>query len=366
MRINNKYIRLILPLLKSLSSLSIEQYNYFKRSKRQQIDKILNTYYEPVNKNDIAKHFGYEVTEKDEVIRYRLKQPYKRSLQEETDKGKAYKQNEEDLEQFGTLLYMLLMNFGVPLNVTKTTKSLLFHENFPYVHFGGLHLSFFSTQGNKSFEAEKVEEQLPPLYAVQPTEVNRNEVYYLKIDKKIIDGFNINQTDKFYMGMHGVDNSSLYFFPINSSSDNFTITTLDSELFQQGDDNIGDGSTYSLYAPNIYIWHEPIGISVGSNGTFRLKIPSPFLQLTPLEKTLIDNKTIPSITTPVFSLSYDMFGNLIFDRLLLLDESHHTNHPLPVIFCSELPDTIDNYDKLKIEDLRAYGSIREVLIDTEL
>jgi len=223
---------------------------------------------------------------------------------------------------------------------------------------------------SKDFISQK--DNLPNIQATVrvPVTISNNDIYYLLIPSQIRDAFSLNSEIKSYfrLGFVGTSTKELVFFkkekttPKNRNSNDIKI--LNNSLLDDFPTET-EGAIQSVSFSELNMWYEDIHYTE-KDGRCYLQVPQPFIELTKYDLALLSKeakeKSLPEV--PAYSLSYDMFGNLLYSRIFYTDKIIHDNQPFNIAAQSDL----SNQDDATVNNLRSqkeYKQIKDDLLGVE-
>jgi hypothetical protein len=366
MNFNDEFMKLHIPLLTYLSKLSPEEYNSMAEAFDIASLNEFENFFEP-------RYFNYEKfypnldkeNKMDEPCYYRLKGMFTNGAYN-FDGAFEWK----NIQGFGSLLNLIMQNLGnAYLFEGYQLKSTLFSHRIKSVNMGNLIVYSERDKrrgGNKSMQKKTLEPYLPKgLTVIIPSlQDKKTNSKYLRIPSQIVRAFNISKDDKYYLGLTGTNTDSLYLFPKKNAKGSVFCRTLDTSHFSDIEHNT-NFCIANLTIADLFIWHKEIEIYYNKNNfTYDLKIPKPFLEKTYAESLFRETPSALDASS-VFILRFDMLGNLVFHRVLIIDQAHHKNADMQAVLVADLPDEVDDLSSIATDNLSFYSVINDLIDEQE-
>ena len=242
----------------------------------------------------------------------------------------------------------------------RLTRSAFYEWKLPSIEFGMMCPFTDKKHRGRQLTRNKIKNFIPD-YAVIPAKRDNHGSRKLLIPKQIQDifGFNNNPPECWLLGTYGVHTDVLFFFPCKHPGKNWDISI-----------NALDGLLYvneeiRCSAADIHIWYEPI-ITTNDRGQLYLIIPGLFLREYPSDTIILEEDV--SFEAPVFGLSFDPHGNLMYERICYASKDiHDTNIYRDCLHTSDIPLylTRDEIEPFSFEDTAPYKDLMALIEDEE-
>lgn len=360
MKFTKDYLKMQLELLNGLLKISKDQYKLLAGSNdgfgNSAEINILNKYYDPI---DEKNYYAFDTTDKErrkcekgKESFYCLKSQYEVFVLNEyfdfhPKRRKHVKLNVEELADyidFASLVGLVQEKLSFDKTPSKEyTRSTFLKYKYCNLTLGGMQYYIETSQGQKSNTEANAKDLLPTRHLIFPTKVNDDGTLYLNIPKKIVKAFDICPEDRYWLGTRLESQDTLFMFPEKNFSNDFCISTISPDFI---DVDPEEGGNYRTFSSEIVIWDEPITIGASTTGTLRLRIPQSFFKRLSMENSMIDKSN-----DPAFSLSFDMNGNLVYERMLFFTTDEHEEYNLAGIKLSCIPELIDYGVEINAEGL---------------
>ncbi|MCF7944343.1 MAG: hypothetical protein K9L24_03465 [Spirochaetia bacterium] len=320
----------------------IEEYiYYFSKLSPTLFDKLtkempvkeknsFKNFYFPITTSHIFKTIGKDVPDslnKNSVLRYRYKKKYADLL--------TSPPSTSNLSMFFPLISAIKANHTFENTLKPNLSPGLYKAKMNNISMGGV--SFFNEKspGPKTKNFKELKEFLPDIEVIVPTEVSKkDELYRLRIPKKLAEAFQIDENTKYYLGLQEDSYATLFLFPKRKDNKNQIINTLNPEIFETSND-YSDANLFNLDVYNINILSRKIETIYRSGDYLYLNLPQEMLRISDVEGWNIPNEAKVPLT-PAFTIMYDLCGNLIFNRIIYSPKEEIKNDPIPAFFLSEL------------------------------
>lgn len=288
----------------------------------------------------------------------------KKEFLEYIESSKIQKE-EKSFNECLKLIILIQKYYSTIVKEVKINNSFIFSSK---IEINSMVLQQYSSRqsGNQSCEIKDQKNNLPLYQVIVPTKNKvESEHYKLRIPSSIINAFLSTPKDYYYLlALDGTSLNNLFFFkkkkkkPWDKEKVENMIKILDESLLDDFSARL-DKLSYSLSFLKLNIVSDKIEFSYNQSSIY-LKVPQIFFQLKKADTVLIAKNT-DQPKVPAYSLSYDLYGNLVYSRVMYAENSIHNKQPFDMVLLDDVPNDSQNLNDFKVENLEPEKELLEII-----